>query len=181
MRKLTLRERVLLICLVVIAVVSGYILLFYFPTTQQIESLQKQIAQEEELGLQLEAKLVKQRQMEQSLNQLSQDGSASRTMPEYDNLQAVMTELNSILSNCQEYSLSFQTEQLESNIFCRKVTMPFTCTDYQQALEILQSLHDSPLRSLLTDVQLSQQENGTIKASAVVTFYEYQESVEDDS
>ena len=49
MRKLSTRERVLLLLLAVIAIVSGYILLFYLPTTQRIESLNAQITQSQEL------------------------------------------------------------------------------------------------------------------------------------
>ena len=49
MRKLSIRERVLLVLLAVIAVVSGYVLLFYLPTTQRLESLNAQIAQAQEL------------------------------------------------------------------------------------------------------------------------------------
>ena len=49
MRKLTIRERVLLLLLAVIALVSGYVLLFYLPTTQRLEFLNVHIAQAQEL------------------------------------------------------------------------------------------------------------------------------------
>lgn len=174
MRKLTVRERGLLILLAVIAAVSGYILLFYLPTTQRIESLNAQIDQTQELADQLEARLASQQQMERKLEQLSAQGSQVPYMPDYDNLQAVMVELHTILSGCQEYSLSFQSEQGENHVFSRRVSIPFTCGSYEQAREILQKLHDSALRGLLGDVQISHQEDGTIKASATMTFLEYQ-------
>ena len=174
MRKLSTRERVLLLLLAVIAIVSGYILLFYLPTTQRIESLNAQITQSQELVAQLDAKLASQQQMENKLEQLSAQDAQLPYMPTYDNIQAVMTELHAILAGCQEYSLSFQSEQGEDHVFYRRVSIPFTCSSYEQAQEILQKLHDSTLRGLLEDVQISQQEDGTVKASATIIFFEYQ-------
>lgn len=174
MRKLSTRERVLLLLLAVIAIVSGYILLFYLPTTQRIESLNAQITQSQELVAQLDAKLASQQQMENKLEQLSAQDAQVPYMPAYDNIQAVMTELHAILAGCQEYSLSFQSEQGEDHVFYRRVSIPFTCSSYEQAQEILQKLHDSTLRGLLEDVQILQQEDGTVKASATIIFFEYQ-------
>lgn len=181
MRKLTLRERILLLLLAIVAVVSGYILFFYLPTTQRIDSLNAQIAQSEELAAQLEAKLEDQRRMEQTLNQLASQEDAPPVMPEYDNLQAVMVELNQILAGCQNYSLSFQEDQSQAHIFGRQVSIPFTCSSYDQAKQILQKLHDSALRGLLGNVQFSQQQNGTIKVTATMTFYEYQAETTSDT
>lgn len=173
MRKLTIRERVLLLLLTVIALVSGYVLLFYLPTTQRLESLNVQIAQAQELATQLDARLANQQQMEKTLQQLSDQGAQVPYMPAYDNLQAVMVELHTILAGCQEYSLSFQNEQGEDHVFYRHVSIPFTCSSYEQAREVLRQLHDSDLRGLLGDIQLLQQENGTVRVSAAMTFFEY--------
>ena len=175
MRKLTMRERVLLIVLAVIVVISGYVLLFYLPMQQSAQSLQAQIEENEELSAQLDARLTRQRQMEHSVAQWSEDPDALPEMPSYDNQQAVMVELNSILSDCLEYSLSFQTDDTQGNVFRRTVTIPFVCANYTAAENILQRLHDSALRSHLSDVQIAQQEDGTVHVTAVMTFYEYQD------
>ncbi len=174
MRKLSTRERILLLLLAMIAMISGYILLFYLPTTQRLESLNAQIAQSQEQVTQLDTKLTHQQQMENKLEQFSAQDVQVPYMPAYDNIQAVMVELHTILAGCQEYSLSFQTEQGENHVFYRRVSIPFTCGSYEQVQEILQKLHDSTQRGLLEDVQISQQEDGTVKASATITFFEYQ-------
>ncbi len=95
-------------------------------------------------------------------------------MPEYDNLQAVMVELNTILADCQEYSLAFQPDDPEDAIYARQATIPFTCGSYDQARDVLQRLHDSPLRNLITDVQITEQDDGSVKATATMLFFEYQ-------
>lgn len=173
MRKLTVRERVLLAALVVIAAISGYAMLFYMPISQRTQALQEQIAQEEALSAQLEERLEEQRQMQRNVEALSAREDTPPRMPEYDNLQAVMVELNDILSDCLEYSLSFQGDDGSDSIFHRSVTIPFRCADYNAAKAVLQRLHDSALRSLLESVQLSQRADGTVEVTAEVTFLEY--------
>ena len=183
MKKLSIRERVLLLLLAVTAAVSGYVLLFYLPTTQRLVSLKAQISQTEELAAHLDARLASQQQMEKKLEQLSTQDVLIPYMPAYDNLQAVMVELDTILASCQEYSLSFQGEQGDEHVFYRRVSIPFSCSTYEQAQEILQKLHDSAIRGLLEDIQVSQQENGTVAVSATITFFEYcsAESTSDQS
>lgn len=175
MRKLSIRERVLLLCLALVAAISGYILFFYMPMTQHTEALNMQITQEEDLVAQLEAKIIQQQRMEKMLKQISTQENAPHYMPKYDDLQRVMVELNSILANCLEYSLSFQEDHDKDRVFCRRVAMPFTCTNYQQVHDTLKKILDSPLRSFLTDLEFTQQEDGTVKASAVMSFFEYRD------
>lgn len=180
MRKLSIRERVLLLLLAVLAVISGYVLFFYLPTTQRLEALNAQITQSQELVAQLDIKLAEQQKMEQELDALAAQDSPTPYMPAYDNLQSVMVELHAILADCQEYSLSFQGVQGEDNVFYRQVSIPFTCGSYEQARAILQKLHDSRLRGFLGDVQFYQEENGTITAFATMTFLEYRVNPESE-
>ena len=178
MRKLSLRERVLLILLCILAVISGYMLFFRLPVSAQMESLRGQIDQDSETVAQLEARLAQQRSMEETLASLQSQPDAPVPMPEYDNIQAVMLELNDILSGCQAYTISFGAVQPQegSNVVCRQVTIPFTCADYQGAIAVLQRLHDSSLRCLLEDVELSQESQGPVQVTATLTFFEYQQS-----
>ena len=50
MRKLTVRERILLACLGAVAVICGYVLFFYLPLTQKTAALEAQITQGEALS-----------------------------------------------------------------------------------------------------------------------------------
>lgn len=175
MRKLSLRERFLLIALAVVAAVCAYVLLFHMPMARRTEELNARIAQAEELSAQLEARLAEQHRMEAELEQLAAREDAPAPMPEYDNLQAVLVELNAVLAGCREYSISFQGEQTEDSVYCRRVTIPFSCGSYEEARTVLQRLHDSPLRSLLEDVTLSVQNDGSVRATASMTFFEYRE------
>lgn len=176
MRKLTLRERVLLVLLAVVAVVSAYVLLFSMPLTQRMEELAAQMEQDQELNLQLEQRVQNMERMQQEVRQLTDSGTAPVPMPLYDNLTAVMVELNDILAGCSEYSLSFQGTLGENQVYQRQVSIPFICNSYEEAKSIVQQLHDCGLRCVLQGVDLSTQEDGTVQAVATVVFLEYDQS-----
>lgn len=179
MRKLSMRERVLLGILAIVAVIGGYVLLFSRPMSQKTADLEARITQGEALTAQLEEQLTQQRQMEEAVKQLAEQEDAPPVMPAYDNLQAVMVELNAILADCQEYSISFQVDQSDNHIVRRQVTIPFICSGYGTAREVLQKLHDSSLRGLLEGVQFAQQENGTVRLTVNMSFFEYRVSQEE--
>ena len=177
MRKLTLRERVLLVCLGIVAAVSAYLLLFAQPMERRQEQAQAQLEQAQELSDQMADRVAEQQRMERELVRLEKEGGGLPAMPVYDNLQGVLDTLHTTLASCQEYSLSFQGSSGEDHIYRRQVTMPFRCADYNQAKRVLQQLHDGPLRCLLENVDLAPQEGGGVTVTATVTFFEYQEEV----
>ena len=170
MRKLTLRERVLLVCLGIVAAVSAYLLLFAQPMERRQAQAQARLDQAQELSDQMADRVAEQQRMEAELARLEREGGGLPAMPVYDNLQQVLSTLHTTLAGCQEYSLSF-------HIYRRQVTMPFRCAGYTQAKAVLQQLHDGPLRCLLENVDLAQQEGGGVTVTATVTFFEYQEEV----
>lgn len=173
MRKLTLRERVLLILLAIIVVISAYVMLFSMPLDQKSQTLTEEIALADELALQLELRLGEKQRMERELQQLETAEDAPAVMPEYDNLQAVMMELHRILANCDEYSLSFLGDETENQVYCRQVVLPFTCGSYEEARNVVQQLRDSDLRCMIDSVEIQEEENGGVSAMVTVTFLEY--------
>ena len=173
MRKLTLRERVLLVLLAVVALFCGYVFLFHLPMEEQAAQLEGRIQSSRDLLAQTQAMADRQRQMERELEELRAGDPAPAAMPDYDNIQSVMVELNGILSSSREYTLRFSSAQAEDRVMARQVTLPFTCASYDAAKAILRSIHDSPLRCQLEDVTLRQSDGG-VQVNATVVFYEYQ-------
>ncbi len=175
MRKLSVREWALLICLIIIATGSAYILFFHMPMTERVEELNAQIAQGEELNYHLDAKIVKMHKMERTLKELETQENKIPQMPEYDNLKVVMAELNSILKPTMKYAMAFQAEEGNNNIFRRGVAIPFTCGSYEQTKQILRTLHNSQLRNFLANVQITHKETGVVETNATMTFFEYKD------
>lgn len=181
MKKLTIRERVLLAILAILAVVCGYVFLFYLPAEEQIADLESRIQQSTAILDQSAAMLASQERMEQELNELLSGDEPPEEMPYYDNIQGIMVELNGILSDAQEYSLRFSSAQGEDHVMERRVTMPFTCSSYATAKSILQRIQESPLRCQIEDLSFSQRETGAAQVTATVVFYEYQANSADEN
>ena len=173
MRRLTLRERVLLVLLAVVAAVSGYVLLVHNPITAREEALQIQLEEDGALSDQLALRVAELARMEQALAQWESGAEGAAAMPDYDNLQGLMVELNRILSGCRAYTITFGGTETTERVVRRQVTLPFTCDTYQQARSVLEQLHQSGLRCLLQDVDLVWQDAGQVQVTATMVFFEY--------
>ena len=126
MRRLSIRERVLLVILAVLVVICGYVFLFYLPSDEMLTALDGRIQQSQAILDQSQVMLAHQRQMERALEELQAGDTQPREMPDYDNIQAVMVELNRILADSREYSLRFTSAEGEDRVLERQVTLPFT-------------------------------------------------------
>lgn len=173
-RKLTAREWVLLGLLAVIALVSGYILLFYMPMTARRDSARSGAelcrAQTEAAQVRLEEK----RRMERELEALFSGDTEPLSIADYDNIHPVMLELNGILSGAEDYSLSFSTVDTSSAIVRRSISVSFTSARYEDARKILRQLHGSAYRCMLDDVTLSMERGGgAVSVNGVIVFFEY--------
>lgn len=173
MRKLTFREKVLLVLLAVTALICGYVFLFHLPMEERVAQLDGRIQSSRDLLSQTQAMVARQGQMEEEIAALTSADPAPVPMPDYDDIQAVMVELNRVLDDAQEYTLRFSSAQPEDRVVARQVTLPFRCASYDAARAILQGLHDCPLRCQLEDVSITQGEDGSVQVNATVTFYEY--------
>lgn len=176
-RKLTAREWVLLGMLAVIAAVSGYVMLFYVPMTTARDSA---LAETETCKLELEAaqlRLAEKRRMERELEEIFAQEEAPLGLATYDNLQPVMLELNTVLSDTQDYSLSFATVDTSQSIVRREISLNFTCVGYDTTKAVLRRLDDSLYRCMLNHITISlgQSADDLTSVSGSVVFFEYQE------
>ena len=175
-RSLTAREWILLGLLGVVALVSGYVMLFYMPMTARRDAAREET---ELCRLQAEAaqvRLEEKRRMERELEELFAGEGEPVRLADYDNLQPVMLELNTVLSETEDYSLSFSTVDASQTIVRRSISMSFTTGTYESAKAVLQQLHDSAFRCMLDGVNISigQGERDTVSVNGNVVFFEYQ-------
>lgn len=175
-RQLTAREWMLLALLGIILVVSGYVMLFYMPMTSEREL---SLSEAESCRMQTEAARVRledKRRMERELAQLFSAPQPPLSIPDYDNLQPVMLELNTVLSGTTDYSLSFSTVDMSQPIVRRSIAMTFTTGSYSSAKAVLRQLYDSAFRCMLDDVSISVEKEGekAVSVSGTIVFFEYQ-------
>lgn len=174
-RQLTAREWMLLGVLGALLLVSGYLLLFYMPMTAERDRC---AGETESCRLETEAarlRLDEKHRMERELEELFAAEVPPLSIPDYDNLQPVMFELNSILAPTEDYSLSFSTVDTSQTITRRSISMSFTTGSYESAKAVLRQLHDSAFRCMLDGVNVSigQREEGVVSVGGNIVFFEY--------
>ena len=174
-RSLTAREWILLGLLGVVALVSGYVMLFYMPMTARRDAAREET---ELCRLQAEAaqaRLEEKRRMERELEELFAGEGEPVRLADYDNLQPVMLELNTVLSETEDYSLSFGTVDTSRTIVRRSISLTFTSGSYEEAKSVLQQLNDSAFRCMLSDLSISlgQTGEGLVSVSGTIVFFEY--------
>lgn len=175
-RQLSARELILLGMLLVLALVGGYIMLFYMPMTSELERLeQEQVSCEEQLQV-AQIQLEDKQRMERELEEIFAADPEPLSIAPYDNLQPVMFELNGVLESTPEYSLSFGTVDTEEPIVRRRIQLTYTSGSYESAKQVLQRLHDSAYRCMLDDVSISigERDEGGVSVNASLVFFEYQ-------
>lgn len=175
-RQLTSREKVLLCFLAVVALVSGYLMLFYTPMTQKREAMLAEIDTCRTQTEIAQIRLAEKQRMERELEKLFENDPPPRGLAPYDNSQAVMLELHRILSTAEDYSLAFSTVESEESIVRRSISLTFTSSSYEGAKAILQQLHDSMYRCLLSDITISigSGDQGSVSTNSTIVFFEYQ-------
>lgn len=176
-RQLTTREWLLLAVLGIILVVSAYMMLFYMPQTAERDRC-LQAAEDCRTEIETARLRVEEKQrMERELEALFSGDTPPMSIADYDNLQPVMFELNSILASTADYSLSFSTVDASQTIVRRSISLAFTTADYASAKAVLQKLHDSPFRCMLDSVSVSigrGEQNNMVSVTGNIVFFEYQ-------
>lgn len=178
MRPLSTREKFLLCVLLVVAVVSAYFALFYQPITLKMADLDTQIGETEDALLESQIKVSQQEKMVAELERLRAEEKNLISIAPYDNLQAVIIELNGILAQTNEYSLDFGTVDTSQVIVRRNIILNFTTGSYDSAKSVLRQLSDSRYRCLLSALSINQDwRGGQVHVSVNMTFFEYQENM----
>lgn len=176
-RKMTAREWLLLGVLAVLAVASAYVWLFYNPT---IAARDNAIAETDSCKQQTQAfqvRLVEKRRMEAELAEIFAANPNPIGLPDYDNLQPVMKELNTVLANTQDYNLSFATVDASQNVVRRQISVSYSSENYAAAKQVLQRLNNSSqYRCMLNDISISERHvDGEVTVKGTIVYFECQE------
>lgn len=175
-RKLTVREWMLLGVLAIMVIVAGYILLFYNPTTAARDAALAEAESCKEQTAAAQVRLEEKRRMERELDEIFARNPNPLGLADYDNLQPVMVELNTILKDTQNYSLNFATVSTADRLVRRQISVSFTCDSYREARDVLQALHDSSYRCMLNNVSitLGNTYNSSTSVNGTIVFFEFQ-------
>lgn len=178
-REFTQREKILLLVLVVLLLLTGYLKLFYEPVQKQYTAAQTQYDKASDTLMQEQAKLSNMKKMEAALKKLQGSGaSADVTIPAYDNSDNVMVQLDSILASAVNYQMTFTDVVYDTELVSRPLKLTFTARNYDAAKAILTSLYNCKYRCALSDIAVSAGSDTAnvrtdgVTVSLTVTFYE---------
>lgn len=172
----TNREKILLVILAIMLIAVGYWKLILTPINDDIADLQSRTASEQDAMIQSAAQLSQLNRMKSELETVLADPDA-KPLPDYDNSERLLVELNTILSGTVDYTLSFgSTYLLEDggSIICRPISLEYTCGSYTAARAVMDALHGSDYVNLISDVTLDlDAEHGT-RVNLTITYFELQ-------
>lgn len=172
-REFTTREKVMLVVLAVLLLVVGYAKLILEPINQQIETYQAETQNYQMLITAEASKAAQLSQLQQKVDALRESGQ-TRQIPEYDNLQKVMTQLNGVLGAASEYALSFGATSSIDYVFVRPMSITFTANSYADARAIIQQLNDGYMNQISSmTCAFTRQDSATVmQVSLEITYYE---------
>lgn len=153
-RELTKREKTLLLVLVVLVLVLGYCKLFLEPIDRQITSFRTNTDIEQaELDTD-RVRLAQLEQMQQAIAAIKASGQ-ERALPQYDNDQALMTELDKLMAATLQYEVDCtEGTTQEGYLVLRPVTLTYQTASYAQSRQIIDALSASANVNFLSNVDV---------------------------
>ena len=177
--KLTARETVMLVFLVVLLVGVAYYMGFYTPLQEELASISSQSSQIDSEITTSMAKVNSMDAMQAELDEiLSRPADEITEIAPYDNKEVVLTQLYGILGQAEDYSLNFTDPNVEADGTVRRnISMSFSCANYTAAKAIIKDLTDSQWRCLVSNLSIVANNNdlmnSPVTVSATITFFEH--------
>lgn len=182
-REFTMREKVLLLILVIIVIAAGYYWLVYTPVESRITEAR---AEEVNYQDQILLEMVRSKQLKQMREvleeQVAQGSEPMSVIPDYDNLEHVMIQLDAILTPAVNYSLTFSDVVPSEKLMSRPIEMTFTSDSYRTARNIINNLYSCMYRCTIDNITMTagggEREGAAdlnqdpVSVSLTVTFYE---------
>lgn len=173
------REKILIAIFSLLLIVVGWYQLVYVTTTDQIHTLEYKIQVVEEDIAAAETKIAKKKEMEQIIAKRIEEGAKTTPIPNYDNIKPLMKELDAIMVQTNNYTLTFESIDTESGEYVlRGVGMNFGADSYEQADKVMRAIVNGRYPCIIDAVDLysgkmsSSTGNSKFKVYVHVVFYE---------
>ena len=173
-RAFTPREKVLLVVLAVLLIAIGYFKLILEPINDAVAEYNMDADNEQSEIVANMALLQKMKSMQTELDEIYAAGDPV-PMPEYDNSEVMLVELNTILAAATDYTVNFGSAaplSESSYIMCRPLSLRFEAADYKTARQIIDTLHESENVNRISDLSVSFNSNAHVEVTASVSYFE---------
>lgn len=186
-RTLSVKNLVVIIVttLLLAALAVSYLLLVQIPISK-IQEEQNERRDKATMNLTvLTAKKAKYNKMQSDIEDMTKE-YGTITVPSFDNLQKLMLFLDTAMTGASEYSFSFnpvQNAEENDTLIRRRVSMSFSCADFDTARTLIQKLRDCPYFCLIENISMTTSgpaskdapttiTDGTVKVTLTATFFE---------
>ena len=175
--KISTRDILMLVLMVVLIVGVSYYMGFYTPLQQELADLDAQAAAVDAQINSVTAKITSMDAMQKELDEIfARPAEEITEIAPYDNKEVVLNQLNGILQRSENYNLSFADPTIEADGTVRRnVSMSFSCPDYESAKSIIEDLSNCQWRCLVSNLAIAgggDIMDGGVQVSATITFFE---------
>jgi Tfp pilus assembly protein PilO len=180
-REFTKREKILILILVFLLLFSGYFKFVLQPAQERVTAAQNACADIENSMTVETVKAKRLADMRAAIDSYENktDGKSS-VVPLYDNIDNVMVQLDAIMKQAADYSLTFDDIQQGDQYVARPVEMSFTCGSYDAAKKIISDLDGCVYKCSLDNITVSTGKDsggvditkGGVAVKLTATFYE---------
>ena len=178
-KKLTGRETVMVLFLVVLLIGLGYYMGFYTPLQEELSSISSQCNDVDSQITTAMGKVSQMDKMQAELDEIfARPADEITEIAPYDNKEVVLTQLYGILGRSQRYSLDFTDPSVgDDGTVRRNISMNFTCDNYNAAKAIIRDLTDSQWRCLVSNLSISCEDGDMMQlgvtVTATITYFEH--------
>lgn len=177
--KLSARETIMVLFLVVLLIGLVYYMGFYTPLQEELASISNQCSEIDTQITTAMAKVNAMDAMQAELDEiLSRPADEITEIAPYDNKEVVLTQLYGILGQTEEYSLNFTDPDVQDDGTVRRnISMSFRCANYKAAKAVIRDLTDSQWRCLVSNLSIVAEDDNllgdAVTVSATITFFEH--------
>lgn len=172
-RDFSLKEKILMALLAIILIGLGYYYFIDQPVRRELASCAA-----EKVALQTELTTLQQKQANLQKMQAELDAILARDdvsrMSSYNASKEEIKLLNDVLSQTNNYSISFANVSRDGDQIRRSFSLQFEADGYKTMAKIIADLAKSTQRCMVADIQCKQGEysNGQFNVGATAMFYE---------
>jgi len=171
---LSVRETVLVFILILIL---GVYYITNGPLKTKKEELNAQIASTQSQINSLAPKASQMDVWQAELDELNDKyGGNPPSIPEFNNINSVISEMSVIFDGDSTYSISFGSPSFNDHIASRTISIRFSCDSYADVIEKLNLINDSNNRYRINNLDYSEAGNGRYSVSFSIVCFEYSES-----
>ena len=135
------REKGLLVVLVALLLLLAWYLIVFQPSADKLDHLDAQLSEIETQSEAADIQLAQMKSMQKQIDEKKSAGGRHVTVPNYDNINNLMAQLNTILAGTQDYALSFDDLDFETQgLVKRGVTITFGCQSMAEARAVMTAL-----------------------------------------